>query len=181
MRYTFLLKDRTDHPDHPKQVKGAVGKCIGMSYDKWTMKTVGIIVVISACVLGTTVEEKQIAYTCQEDSVVLEAAFEPVTPHCDQSWDIANKPIASYENHSKKCIPPCKDVFSGKLYLSECVNITFTYGCSNNGQYKETRLHFIGICRPEVIRTNTGNTHISPYGLLGFIFVVTALWAMLEP
>ncbi|CAB1334343.1 unnamed protein product, partial [Coregonus sp. 'balchen'] len=94
-------------------------------------------------VSAAPVVEKQIDYTCQEGTNTLEAPFGAVNPQCDKSWTTGKKPIAYYENGKGECSFSCKEVFSGKVILSECPDVTLTIGCTTkNGEYEETKLHF---------------------------------------
>ncbi|XP_029535453.2 uncharacterized protein LOC115141018 [Oncorhynchus nerka] len=127
-----------------------------------------LVSVFSVSVCAASVGEKLVSYTCQEGTNTLEAPFGVVDPQCDQSWTTSKKPIAYYENGKGECSFSCEEVFSGKVILRECPNVTLTIGCTTkDGVYEETRLHFSAISRPAVsmTTTNTANNHIAHYGI----------------
>lgn len=134
----------------------------------------GTLLMCLVAVFTAPVVEKKIAYTCQEGTNTLEAPFGAVDPQCDQSWTIVKKPIAYHKNGKGECSFPCKDVFSGKVLLSDCADVILTTGCTTkDGVYEETRLHFSAISRPTVsmTTTNTANKHIAHYGLWTFLIL----------
>lgn len=132
----------------------------------------GTLLMCLVAMFTAPVVEKKVAYPCQEGTNTLEAPFGAVDPQCDQSWTIGKKPIAYYEKGKGACSFPCMDVFSGKVLLSDCADVTLTTGCTTkDGVYKETRLHFSAISRPAVsmTTTNTANGQFAHYGLWTFL------------
>lgn len=134
------------------------------------------IVHISVSVSAAPLEDIQIAYICQEGNVTLEAPFKELDTQCEESWTIGKEPIAIYKNDrgkvkTKEYIPPCKDVFFGKVILSKCASVTLTIGCTKDGLYDETRIHFLG--------TNaiaaTANAQIAHYGLWALVMLLVFL------
>ncbi|KAK6283342.1 hypothetical protein J4Q44_G00390680 [Coregonus suidteri] len=122
-------------------------------------------------VSAAPVMEKQIDYTCEEGTNTLEAPFGAVNPQCDQSWITGKKPIAYYKNGKGECSFPCKDVFPGKVILSECPDVTLTTGCiTKDGVYEETMLYFSVISRQTVsmTTTNSANNQFAHYGKVCF-------------
>ncbi|XP_018606732.2 uncharacterized protein LOC108933848 [Scleropages formosus] len=83
-------------------------------------------------------------YQCPEKGWVT-LTYEHNISHCQQSWDWNQTRIAIYD-HQEQCITPCVKVYSGKLFLYTCENVTLTFFCLTSAQdVNETRVHFIGI------------------------------------
>lgn len=78
------------------------------------------------------------------------------------------QPIAIYKNDrgkvkTKEYIPPCKDVFFGKVILSKCASVTLTIGCTKVGQLYEYNSPSFPLLVSAKYQRSTKKNYIHPF------------------
>lgn len=108
-------------------------------------RSIAIIFGFMFNIVSATVVKEDKTYPCLKNGS--ELFTESVAPNCDQRWTKGDMSIGNYNDKYKECVSPCKEVFSGKITLSECPNVTLTIVCHSgeNGDLQERRINYYAV------------------------------------
>ncbi|KAK7158046.1 hypothetical protein R3I93_009292 [Phoxinus phoxinus] len=118
----------------------------------------------------TKVTETTQSYTCTEDLHHVESEYAMKHPDCDQYWSAQDLSIGTFLKSTPECHSPCKELFVGRITMTECVNITLAVICTRD-DLTEHRVHFYGRRVPQSLHKPAKRGHIG-------IFLSIALLVM---
>lgn len=98
------------------------------------------------CPVCTIVTETIQIYNCTEELHHVESEYAMQNPDCDQYWSAQDHSIGTFLRSTPECHSPCKELFLGRIILTECLNITLAVICSKD-HLTERRVHFYGLVR----------------------------------
>ncbi|KTG02209.1 hypothetical protein cypCar_00023889 [Cyprinus carpio] len=125
----------------------------------------------------TTVTETTQNYTCAEELHHVQSEYAMKSPDCDQYWSAQDHSIATFLQSTPECHSPCKEVFGGRIVLTDCINISLAVICTRD-YLTEYRVHFYGerVPQPLINPVNRGHTGIFlPITLVVIAIVVCLL------
>ncbi len=119
----------------------------------------------------TTVTETTQNYTCVEELHHVQSEYAMKSPDCDQYWSAQDhvsrlknwssvidsiyaaahwllcffilQSIATFLQSTPECHSPCKEVFVGRIVLTDCVNITLAVICTRVSRFLCTTDHVL--------------------------------------